>query len=1592
MSYFEDREVQAKVAENSTYFEDKGDTDVVLGQTAINRSAALGALASEGDLVDNYRNIKTEIETTGRSSVLETLDYQWQVEQDEIDAAVVDNILMDTALSQEDKLGAVTALNAQREAEGRRTANLQELAISNNLETSIVPTEGDEKVHLRLLDTAEDIAKWNSAANELHESFGAELAKQDKGILSLSADTAALVLSPGSSALWKSMAEAAFPESTSIGDYLLEGRVKDNIKRELNKLPVEERAAKIQLMAEALRENSGLVQDRNELEEFLKFGELVSFGDTTSNYSAFEEGLDNVLGILEVFIIGDVLRGAKALLTSKADTLDRSSPLSTTMSSDRTKSVELMEAALAEEKRADVQEAIGASKEDIVDNAVLPKAEGTSVRTGPDMNAALAEEFENIFGPDTQAVGYAARRLKVTTTWKDEWQRTLEDSPSFHLSKSTVVESEDTLWGTKMKAVVGRSPENGFATLEEAKQAAKTFKENSTGAAFLYRNENDNLITTTKDMGEGEYFIQFTKEEVYNPADVGQFADNELVGIKGPKARYSDVSAVFNPNEVSAGNWAVFQEARLREDLNTVGGDYYALSNSPKIQTQVAEVLDKGDREGIVYNNVQLAQAFSNLKEGDKARAISAYHAIRKNADLLYLANNRRLRNQLQQDRMMHLSVATGDTTFDVFARPLKGDVAKREDIRTVYDPETATIVSLSNIDEVYAEGKVLAKSKGKIGVGKGATNYVVASVDNFHELPAQVLSYRTGYLPRLYNSNFVIRQELGDVIDNGRKVTGSTRAIKFSNSIKDAKAEMARLAEANPKSVYRIETVKELAQQTDDLDYEFFDNTGQLFFSKRRESEVEVVGGSRALRGIGESMQRANAMVGRRMGIDEYINDRKQKWINTYGDLLPQELRGTFPSSSKVLQRPSDVDKLDKWKEAVTWADRINKINGAEEGLGTAAWREGIIRTGLFFGRQDNKMSGWLSDKMLDPTSTFPVSINYSPIDLLKSSAYLAYIVGSPVRQVLLGMSQTSTYLGVDHGLKYLFNGAKGGYVRDYASLQLGLLAKNLDTLPTSRFDSGMDVTEYQKSLMAAGAKVAGKSEKEFTDFVEAFHKSGLIPSIDGHQFASILSAEREVNAVGINNYTRVAGNMAKLPIRTFKKMGFTLGEYHNLSTAYLVARNKWAKNNKGKNPDSPEATKQIAGDAGNISLVMNRSGTIGYHKGLASAFMQFMSIQQKHAQVVLRALEGTPFFGKIAKRAGIGKLSSKAFSEKEARRIAMMWGGLFGSAGWGIQDAYKSFRDETGIKPPEVVDDLLVGGATEVMLNNWLQSELDVSQSIAPASGFTTMMDSILLTPWEGLQAQDLLGASQVLPRTIGSVYENGAYIMGLASIDQLEGEDLANAWDDTARFAAFYNNYLKAHWMLKYGKSFTKSGNPVADASRVDAYARMLFSIPTKGELDVQKLTYDTLRDVYGSKSNQKSELDALADEYYQRIRTWALQAESGEITSNVMKQYMKSNSLLFSVLPTQDRNYVMERVVNKGIYSDLDEDGGARLINILMRVEQKQRIPNAETLLNKIDNAADFGGKEELKTWLKAVLDTNTILDDVQEEAREKGETL
>ncbi len=1082
---------------------------------------------------------------------------------------------------------------------------------------------------------------------------------------------------------------------------------------------------------------------------------------------------------------------------------------------------------------------VGATRSQVVDEAVAPRVLGDPIRRGaslimPKANSSISDIDLRLAQLSYDGKIYTPEELEKVKKDIGEVDTNLVSNESHLVNKSEAFVNEDT-GEVSMNYVFDAGEQRSFSTAGEARafitKLPPTRIDNPT--VLKYDADQNAYVPFDGDSDEvGEFLLQATyKREASS-------------GAAKEKVLTAD-SANFLANNVDT---SVSYIDRMSQGISRLD---IRKAKVAKIFTEILKPLaalrSKADLDAVwgalkeaELNIEDFTQAELSIKmEGNQAR-ISAYRAVRKFNQTLYEIRNGQYRKFLSKKGYL---THTHNDGVDAWVKPIQDS----DEVVTVWWDEAGAIVSKQTLLDEGIELDILEGFKPRRAYAEAdgslmETSYTAVRKGKtaLQPLPVQVLTNKKTYLSRHLETKYVIEKTEKAMV-NGR-LENVTKVVAVSNNPTDA------LKHSLTDDSFTFRRAREVTNVSDELD-QMFDYQMLTNTKNRMEFHEMDVSRQQSILSPQESLDRVRNTMAQSLVLNDWVQYNTNKWMKTYGSYVTDR---DFPWSGEIKLKPELIGNPEAEAElamAKLVRQRIQLTTGAHD----LQVGEKVQNYLLLFGEYLSRLSvnaskrgeaGLLRNmkvESLNLASSAATKLSgANAVVKAKALAHLSFIIANPLRQLVMQSASSFMYVGLEHGTKYM---ASTAAARD---LSFFMAAKIFQESP-----------EALKTIIQRYSKVAGISEKDAAKMWNDFADGGTLESISGHQFTEFaFSAGGNFrNHAGTyagketpNLFTRTRHStkgVLDTAVRTSSKTGFEAGEAINRMSAYLAVRNKHIVNGTIATMD----TTDLATEALRVSGNMGSFSKAAFQEGALGLPFQFMSHTTRMLSYMLPHTKLTSW------------VSSKTFSEKEKAKIGAFQAVMFGTKGVGLGTLFTQLASDNGIEIDPLLQEGLEGGLYEMGLEALVkgatgtEADVDISGVMGPLSGITGDLQVLFgdgekaATPIGQMYRvavdmaigaptgfDDFLGAG-------GAVIGKSAGIAGNIHRIWLNpilgtGEKLEAQIRDLAKLIPALHNVAQARVMANLGQYVTQYGTPIAQVSLADAVF--------KGALGIQNENVNNIMD--------------------------------------------------------------------------------------------------------------------------------------------------
>ena len=1502
------------------------------------------------NVVETYRTINAELDTTGSSPTADALVNQAKTRSMQLNQKALIEVLTSSEYTDEQKQQfALQALDENsRQYNVRNTLSVESLSApvaneSVGAETARVDVAG-------MLDQINEIKRQQQVI--LNE----ELNKENPEMVKAIGDFVGYMLPFASGKVGGEILSklrdgdpAAYAEALT-----LTGSAKMDIREILNRTPPEDRLEVTQLVANLITASSTIVlPDGN---DYARKDYLQAVLDQGS-YDDTDKWIDNIVSILDVTGVGGLLgRGIKSTaagtrIAEKASDVtkrlvkSRVQPTSIAnnykdTNPDKAKAV--FDIAMSDETEEGALALYGANKTDVVSDTLMPELhneDGTVMAKigDPDRTMQLQD------AGDLNILDYAAHDGKIYYFQSEKASATsrvvenFKDAVGMNARKEMfqVAETGD---GVSVRAVYG-PPQQGYTSAEDALNMAKwSLREYGIsdeniklmvreGDAYRVVGAEEFDKYVTKDVVRGgpggamgmalerkpkDYLITVDYDYKIRPGDVAAWAEADVkynifdrlgLGLgnnAGSLQRHLvDVHSLLDPTITKAASAGIDRAAGIEKQLlddAKLFADKVAKAE-PEQRATMDKLIREANEQGKEFNYSEMVAA------GLRDNEIEGMKQWRSYWDNMYRLENADAAKTLRSRGYYEYVDEASDTRL--FAKPVaRNQVGK---VGKVLDPTTGQVRRFTDdeIKALYDADGTIATLRRPISIGDEAVehifsinapgkNYLRAISDT-----SQVLNYRKGYYAVKYTDPYFVVKR----VTNSRGELLYTKAVATAGSRKDAEALAAAKSAADGSEHFVRQDIKGSNVSSDDA-WDVFQAKGrsaQRIRGERLEepdSYVTDPSQSNILDPV-DSMIVAARSAANRVAMRDMIETTKQRFINQYQEFLPTGDYGqkVMPGSIKeVAYRGEQAENAKKLGDARTTYEYIKYledgyVNHVDDFYKTALKNIADLAGNAGWDKAD-KAARWMSDRR-------------GPSAMGKNLAFNMYLATNPLRQFIV-QSHQALQLTANFPRWIL-----GGQATPQISV---LIAKQAGIKPTN-------------TLLRGAGWTAEEAEEVYRQFV----KTGQLAAIDKQNLVrgSLLDLADQMS-LGKTLVGR-SWRVATTPITISRRVGFDAGENVNTMSSWLAHRD--AAIRAGRDMSRSDVQADVAANSRNYTYNMNFAGDMPYNQNALAAVFQFMQVPHK---------------------AMLGMLTNRVLTPRQKLRLAAFNGFMFTLPPAAMYDWFGDVLPED----PEARS-LVVQGFEGYTLNKLLTL----------STGEETTVD------WSGLSPVDMYGTFEFIHALFTE--SPGVALASTPSGQLLFGNNprLTNFAKSAARYFNLIDDYQDPTTFGQVALEFAKMSSGFSNAFKA-AYA----------------LEYNKKYGVVGSTNSNIPNPNAIAmvfgfqslDDAQTRFVNNELYTKSKDFEEDVRKLYKETKNHILSKDPGATVEDIVTRIPAEAWRVFGNDNFKAKQI---IQQELRKDLANKDARLyqNILRNHEIFGADE-----LESLLDATKF--ESEEKRQQAKETL
>lgn len=957
--------------------------------------------------------------------------------------------------------------------------------------------------------------------------------------------------------------------------------------------------------------------------------------------------------------------------------------------------------------------------------------------------------------------------------WRDAYQQASDELDRFYEDAATGQFDIDAGWVNRLEAQKARAKQEmdtAYSKLTKGIEPDKV-QEN-----FVFYNRDDFSGTFNGVLESGTLM-----PKLLSPDTVLRNIDNLVVSER--TEIYAKQSQLHN----------------LYKDM--VREVYATVSN--KQAANVDAVLLHGDDKGIRFTASQLETGLDIPGTGTvrlNKKQMAAYFKARDLFDSMHGVHNitKYRRFKFENYKRTNILIDNGEETLTPRKMYVKSAVVtstakdgstivRMPSAKLILDARGNTPAKMVKFDDAF-KGEVsnlvknnkawVVQLEKPVRIGDEMLNYAVIPYNRLKELDLDIIPYRTGYVPRIYDAvPYVVRQERKVRFD-GTDTKNLYVTERFFMNRKEGEAWAA--SKTAEDGVVRIVDADYNWREKDPTYLEEVNDSVRTGLYETERGEKIKFGSA------GEEAARLSAFG----AMDRYMDNLA--WSTPLNEWRQSVIQRYFNTVNEYLEIPNDINSPYKSGiDAKTQAAIENVRSYIQEQLSITSEGERL------FARTAKGIADNIENSLFWKTvgKAFPS---------LPDKAKL---------KLLYGADNVDAY-------GWLRNVAFRAYLGFFSIPQLFVQASNMVTVaslhPTNAFSVGRRIMalravaslettnpQYEKIVRIA-AKSALMKYEDFEPIVKAWNRSGLYYST--RISADVAAASRNMSPGG--DFSRVARTIDSALLFPYQE-----GELWARMYGFLDSATRYRKANPGQDITNIDTVNEIVNETFRVAFNYTQANKAWWQKGAISIPTQFLQAPVKFYEAMLAPLNG--------------KYKGQ-FSVSERVRLALGQAALFGTAGIAagslMRDqiaAWLTTEGENGALYPDLDENklmLLTGGVTDFLFSTLFSAITDtdtkiaVAQRVSLAGGLDLTISNLFAE--NANFAKILLGAfgGVLIQKTI-PVMEDIIRVHGTqAAAGQLSYDDVPNIASKLATITSTWSNIHRARMWENLNAITTREGNPI------------------------------------------------------------------------------------------------------------------------------------------------------------------------------------
>lgn len=1178
---------------------------------------------------------------------------------------------------------------------------------------------------------------------------------------------------------------------------ILPGSAMEKISEVVKNIPPSKRLEIAQKITGIVEQHSGLILNSDN--DFVALTQLQQALE--GDYSKFDKFVDNTSGILDTIGLGGTVKWFKNLPRTKlfsrssqieeakiaqrgvSDTVSPVSSVSILKDSNPEKARNAYSLIVGSRSDAVAEALTGTTRTEAVASQVVPQPLISDGSVATKLIDPLREV--KTISPDSDLLSVYRDRGGIELTTPEIKRAEANITNDFrNVNGITLHDNLLSVGNTgnqfHIKAMYGGT-EGGFLKADEALEQVK-FSLREYGVQDydlqLFKKIEDEYVPISFDEAkglDGDYLVGLDLNHQINPLDIGKMDELNV------KRNWLDRLPVFRSKDSGSASRHILDAASMLHPRIT-GAAAVATDRSTLIDKRLLHLHDsfakqykkfEADRQAKIYDYIKEAN-LRGIELDDLALSakfttdeIGAIKAWRKAWDTHYWFENADL------VRTMNIQ---GYQLFDNGTDKLFAKAAqKNKNIKKAYDPDTGSVVSLSQkeLDDLYDKGGTYAAFRRPTDINGEVVEHMIVRNNATSYLRGiresdQVLAYKKGYYQVQYNAPKFITQRM--VTANGGEYY---KAVGVAGDTEEAEQIRRRISTTEGVSLDDLVVRADMRDMKVDTDayWDMQNASGRIaqrHRGKRLENTTNPLTGfdSQYLLDPVESAIRASRNLSSRVATREFLEISKQRAIQQYGEYFPKDITGKpmwlEDSRSLVGNTGTKYDK--KLADARTTVEYLNYLQHGYEN----SFDEGF--KGLFnaLASQAAGISSTLERGLMKVGSI-------APTQFLKSGVFTAYLALNPLRQWIIQSHQSVRMMGLNPS--YVLTGKLADDVRIFGMDKLGFAPK-------------------------------AAKDKEMVDYINS---SGMLDAVDKQNLVrgplnDLVESEGVIK--------RGFGKAIEIP----RKIGFDMGEQTNLLSHLLTVRDRAIK--AGKNVNDPRVRDELYSEARALSYDMNFAGDMPYNQNSMGLFLQFFQVPHKALTSVTTnrristtdkmrlAATDTLLWGVPGAAVLSNMVSEDMLPENAEAREAV----VFGLESFALNNALSK----------------LVGKDANINFSAFSPYNMEGFAHLFTAVATGGYAEYITNSPSFSLYFRE----GSRMREAFGKLLRYTGFVDTQAGLEVPEALDVLNSFAEAG--SSGWSNYLKAKAIMELGQvRNTKGGTMLEDAGYIEAAAK-LFGFGTQEEV--------------------------------------------------------------------------------------------------------------------------------------------------------------